>query len=215
MKARMRLMITLFLLLLLLPGCGIVGGKHDVIRSYVLEIEREGEREVFPLASETSNLPRLLLGIPGAAPGFESSRMAYVQIPHEVNYFSKSQWVETPAKMLTPLLVQSLEARGMWQSVIAMPTSIRGDYRLDLTHVVLVQEFLRYPSQLRLGWRGQLIHLQDRQIIGTKMFTVEEEALSEDAYGGVLAAQQAVNKLLNDLNEWLSGCLQEQSLGFC
>ena len=207
--------ITALLALLLLAGCGIVRGNHDVIRSYVLEMEGGDAREESRIPSDTSILPNMLVGVPEPAPGFESSQMAYIQIPHEVNYFALSQWVETPARMLRPLLVRRLEQSGIWRSVIPMPTSIRGDYRLDLTHVVLVQEFLQQPSHVRLEWRGQLVNLNDRQVIGTRNFVREEETLTEDAYGGVLAAQQAVKSLLNDLMEWLAGCLQGPSSAHC
>jgi len=207
--------ITVLLSLVLLSGCGIVRENHDTIRSYVLEMDGGDAREKSRIPSDVSILPNVLVGVPEPAPGFESSRMAYIQIPHEVNYFAISQWVETPARMLRPLLVRRLEQSGIWRSVIPMPTSIRGDYRLDLTHVVLVQEFLQQPSHVRLEWRVQLVNLNDRQVIGTRSFVREEKALTEDAYGGVLAAQQAVKSLLNDLMEWLAGCLQGPSSAHC
>ena len=216
MKAGRSLLVILFLLLLfLLSGCGMVGEDHDVLRHYVLEIEGGSGKEGLPVSPDASNLPHLILGIPEPAPGFESSRMAYVQVPHEVNYFAMSQWVETPARMLTPLLVQSLEESGLWHSVIPMPTSIRGDYRLNLTHVVLVQEFLQQPSRIRIAWRGQLTNTRDRHVIGTRTFEGEERTVSEDAYGGVLAAQQAVKNLLNDLNNWLGECVNDASSTGC
>jgi cholesterol transport system auxiliary component len=161
------------------------------------------------------SLSSLLIGVPQPAPGFESSRMAYVQVPHELNYFATSQWVESPARMLAPLLVQRLERSGMWSSIISMPTSIRGDYRLDLTNVLLVQNFVREPSRMRLALRSQLVNIKDRQVIGTRNFESVEEALSEDAYGGVLAAQQVVSRLLDDLMNWLVLCLQEDSSARC
>lgn len=207
--------ITVLLSLVLLSGCGIVRENQDVIRSYVLEMDGEDARGEARIPSDVSIPPNVLVGVPEPAPAYESSRMAYIQIPHEVNYFALSQWVETPARMLTPLLVRRLEQSGIWRSVIPMPTSIRGEYRLDLTHVVLVQKFLQQPSHVRLEWRGQLVNLNDRQVIGTRNFVREEETLTEDAYGGVLAAQQAVKRLLNDLMEWLVGCMQEDLLPHC
>ena len=200
---------------IVLSGCGLVREDPDLIRTYVLESAGEASGEESSISYDEKSLSTLLIGVPQPAPGFESSRMAYVQVPHELNYFATSQWVESPARMLVPLLVQRLEHRRMWSSVIPMPTSIRGDYRLNLSNVVLVQEFLQRPSRIRVAWRGQLVNIKDRQVIGTRMFEREEEAVSEDAYGGVLAAQQAVKSLLNDLNDWLVGCLQENSSVHC
>lgn len=199
----------------LLSGCGFVREVHDPIRTYVLEIDGGDSGEESRISSDVKSLSSLLIGVPQPAPGFESSRMAYVQVPHELNYFATSQWVESPARMLAPLLVQRLERSGIWSSVIPMPTSIRGDYRLDLINVVLVQNFLQQPSRMRLALRSQLVNIKDRHVIGTRNFESEEEALSDDAYGGVLAAQQVMSRLLNDLMEWLVGCLQEGSSLHC
>jgi len=207
--------ITALVLLIVLAGCGIVRESPDLIRSYLLEIPGGDSGGRVQRSSEIGSLPSLLLGVPEPAPGFESSRMAYVQVPHELNYFAMSQWVESPAGMLTPLLVQSLENSGMWRSVTPMPTSIRADYRLDLTQVVLVQEFLQQPSHVRLEWRGQLVDLKDWRVLGSRKFVREEEAVSEDAYGGVLAAQEALRHLLLDFHEWLVGCLKEDSSAHC
>jgi len=199
----------------LLSGCGFVREVHAPIRTYALEIDGGDRGEESRVSSDVKILPSLLIEVPQPAPGFESSRMAYVQVPHELNYFATSQWVESPARMLAPLLVQRLERSGMWSSIISMPTSIRGDYRLDLTNVVVMQSFLRQPSRMRLALRSQLVNIKDRQVIGTRNFESAEEAFSEDAYGGVLAAQQVVSGLLDDLMNWLVGCLQEDSSARC
>jgi cholesterol transport system auxiliary component len=199
----------------LLSGCGFVREVPDPIRTYALEIDGGDRGEDSRVSPDMKSLSSLLIGVPQPAPGFESSRMAYVQVPHELNYFATSQWVESPARMLAPLLVQRLERSGMWSSIISMPTSIRGDYRLDLTNVLLVQNFVGEPSRMRLALRSQLVNIKARQVIGTRNFESVGEALSEDAYGGVLAAQQVVSRLLDDLMNWLVLCLQKDSSARC
>ncbi len=207
--------LALLVSFVVLSGCSLVREVHDPVRTYVLESEGAASGEDIRPSASVKRLPSLLIGVPQSAPGFESSRMAYVRVPHELNFFATSQWAESPARMLAPLLVQRLERSGVWNSVIQMPTSIRGDYRLELTNVTLVQEFLQDRSRMRLAWRGQLVNIKDRKVVGTRNFEREERAFSEDAYGGVFAAQQVASSLLNDLMEWLLGCLQEGSLGHC
>ena len=207
--------LAFLLFFVLLAGCGFVREVHDPVRTYVLESDGVVHGAESRISADLERLPSLLIGVPQPAPGFESSQMAYVQVKHELNYFATSQWAESPARMLVPLLVQRLEDSGMWSSVIPMPTSIRGDHRLELTNVTLVQEFLQDPSRIRLAWRGQLVNIKDRKVVGTRNFEKEAEAFSKDAYGGVLAAQQAVSSLLNDLMTWLIGCLQEGSSAHC
>jgi cholesterol transport system auxiliary component len=191
--------------IVVLSACGFSREAYEPVQSYVLEIE--GESEVLEIdRSRSQNLPGLLVSLPEPAPGFESPRMVYVKMPHELNYYATSQWVEPPARMLAPLIVQRLESSGRWSAVAHMPTPVRGDVRLEIDQVALAQEFLQQPSRVRLGLRAQLLTVYDPHVIGTRRFDIREDAPSEDAYGGVLAAQRAVRRLLDDLTEWLEGC---------
>jgi len=110
--------------------------------------------------------------------------------------------------MLAPLIMDTLEANEEWSSVIQLPSIIRGDYRLDISQVGLVQEFTQQPSRIRLTLRAQLLTVYDPRVIGTRRFEFWEEAPSEDAYGGVQAAHKAVRRFLVELKQWLHNILQ-------
>lgn len=193
--------------LTVLSACGISRGTQEAIRSYVLEITEGGAGRDTD-TSRSPKLPSLLISLPQPAPGFESQRMAYEQVPHELRYFATSQWVDSPARMLTPLITKALETSEEWGAVIQLPSVVRGDYRLDISHVGLVQEFTQQPSRIRLILRAQLVTVRDPRVIGTRSFEIQEDAPSDDAYGGVQAAHQAVQRLLVELKQWLQGCLQ-------
>ena len=188
-----------------LSACALNRGVAEPIRSYVLEIEN-GQEASDLNKPHSRNLPGLLLSVPQPAPGFESQGMIYEQVPHELRSFVTSQWVDSPARMLAPLLTKSLEASETWGSVVLLPSLIRGNYRLDISQVALVQDFTRQPSHIRLTLRAQMMTVSDPRVIGTREFEFQEKASSEDAYGGVLAAQQAVRRFLANLNDWLAGC---------
>ncbi len=188
-------------------ACALFRETDEPMRSYVLEMEK-GEEALASDEFRPSNLPSLLVSLPEPAPGYESQRMAYAQVPHELRYFATSQWVDSPARMLAPIITNALESSGEWGAVIQLPSVLRGDYRLDLSQVVLVQEFIDQPSQIRLALRAQLVTVFDPRVIGTRSFEFHEAAPSEDAYGGVQAAHKATGKLLVELKHWLQGCLQ-------
>ncbi|PJA77890.1 MAG: hypothetical protein CO149_07055 [Nitrospirae bacterium CG_4_9_14_3_um_filter_51_5] len=189
-----------------LTACVPTRVTQDPIRAYVLDLY-EGTATMESPHARSSKLPTFLVTVPEPAPGFESPRMIYVKIPYELNSFAASQWVETPARMLAPVIVRKLENSALWSAVVQMPTSVRGDFRLDIDHVALAQEFLQQPSRVRLALRAQLTTIRDPGVIGTRSFEVWEEAPSEDAYGGVLAAQRAVRRLLDELMAWLNRCV--------
>lgn len=207
------LMLSTVFCLAVLAACGLSRGTSEPIRSYVLEIEKGEVLEVN--TSRPLNLPGLLISLPHPASGFESQRMAYEQVPHEVRYFATSQWVDSPARMLAPLITNTLETSEEWGSVVQLPSVIRGDYRLDISQVALVQEFTQQPSRMRLTLRAQLMTVYDPRVIGTRSFEFREVAASEDAYGGVQAAHKAVTRLLFELKHWLAGCLKNGPSSRC
>lgn len=196
---------------MVISACGFSRGEYEPIQSYVLEIG-EGRELQEGSRSRPQDLPDLLVSLPEPAPGFETPRMVYVKNPFELNYYATSQWVEIPARMLAPLIVQQLEDSGLWSAVVQMPTSVRGNLRLDISQVALAHEFLQQPSHVRLDFRAQLLSMRDPRVLGTRRFTTVEEAPSEDAYGGVLAAQRAVKRLLSELAEWLEEISMEAKL---
>ncbi len=148
----------------------------------------------------------LLVGQPQPHPGFESPRMVYLTRPYELEFYAESQWADAPARLFAPLLVQALSRTGTWRAVVALPNSVRGDYRLDVSGFIVQQEFVRQPSLVRMSLRGQLIDVKESRVVGTKLFEAEEPAPSEDAYGGVLAANRATATMLAQITSWLQSC---------
>jgi cholesterol transport system auxiliary component len=56
--------------------------------------------------------------------------------------------------------------------------------------------------------RLQLVDLKESTIVGTRSFETVEKAPSENAYGGVLAANRAVAGLLDQIMSWLQQCIR-------
>ena len=106
--------------------------------------------------------------------------------------------------MLAPLLVQAMEKTGCWRIALQMPAVVQGDYRLDTEILHLQQEFFSQPSRVRLTLRVQLVGLPGQSIIAAQRFEILEDAPSEDAYGGVIAASHAVDKLLEQMADWVT-----------
>jgi cholesterol transport system auxiliary component len=125
-----------------------------------------------------------------------------------VSYYATHQWVESPPRMLAPLLVQALERTGAWKSVVQVPTIVVGDYRLESDQFTLEQRFFEQPNRVRVALRAQLLDLKQYGVVGTKWFEVFEVAPSEDADGGVTAANRAAGRLLDDVAIWASGCVK-------
>lgn len=141
----------------------------------------------------------LLINPPHAAAGFDSTRIIYLREPHKLDYYALSQWVDPPARMLGPLLVAAIEKTGALRAVLLMPAAGAGELRLDTQIIRLQQEFQTRPSQVRLTLRATLVDDRTRQVLAWQEFDAVEAASSEDAYGGVLAANRAVQTVVDEL----------------
>lgn len=178
--------------LALTAGCGSLQPvKNDAPSTYALEVQ-------FQSRAAASGAPVLLVTRPRAHPGFQGARMAYVRKPHELEYFSRNQWVDSPEKMLAPLLVRAFEASGAFGAVSQAAGTVAAQLRLDSEIVRLQQEFTSVPSRVRFTLRAQLIDVAGRRILATREFDVSENAASDDPYGGVVAANQAVQRALGE-----------------
>ncbi|MBE0474702.1 ABC-type transport auxiliary lipoprotein family protein, partial [Rhodoferax sp.] len=153
--------------------------------------------------AKTARAATLLISPPHAAAGFDSPRIIYLREPHKLEYFAQSQWVEPPARMLGPLLAAAIEKTGAFHAVVLMPGAASGELRLDTDIIRLQHEFQSIPSQVRLTLRATLVDNKTRRVLAWQEFEAIEPADSEDAYGGVLAANRAVQKVVGQLAAFL------------
>lgn len=151
-----------------------------------------------PQATPTS-APILLVSLPQADPALDTRHMLYVRQQHKVEYFAHSEWVDTPAHMLAPLVATALEQHGGFRAVIRAPSSVSADLRLEIELLQLQQDFAHVPSLVRFALRAAVIEDTTRRLIASRQFETLAIAPSEDPYGGVLAANAAVTTVLDQL----------------
>jgi cholesterol transport system auxiliary component len=144
----------------------------------------------------------LVVSAPRARAGFDTAQMAFVREPHELEYFAKSRWADTPSRMLAPLLVQALEQTGGFRAVVQAPSAVPADLRLDTELIRLQQNFGTRPPQVEIALRAQLVDLRSRRVLATAEFEEVEPTTREDAHGGVIAANRALQRLLARLADF-------------
>ena len=140
--------------------------------------------------------PVLVVAVPRAAPGFDSARMVYLRQPQQLETFALHEWVDTPARMLAPLLVRSLQASGAFGAVLLAPTTGSGSWRLETELIRLQQDFTQAPSQVRLTLRAVLVDSSSRQVIAWREFDESVPATTDDPAGGAAAAHLATQRVL-------------------
>lgn len=159
-----------------------------------------------PVATARAPRPQrdlvLAVSAPRARPGFDTPQMAYTQRPNALEYFAKNRWADTPARMLTPLLAQALERSGGFRAVVQAPSAAIAELRLDTELVRLQQDFATRPSRVQITLRAQLIEVGERRVLASAQFDEVEAAPSDDPYGGVIAANRALARLLERLADF-------------
>jgi cholesterol transport system auxiliary component len=141
----------------------------------------------------------LIVSPPHAAAGFDSQRIAYVREAHKLDYFAHAEWVDTPARMLAPLIVTAAESSGTFRSVVLTPTAAAGELRVDTEIVRLQQDFTSQPSRVRFTLRAYVMDSKTRRVLAWRVFDESVAAASDDPYGGVVAANRAVQTVLEQL----------------
>lgn len=174
-----------------LTACVSLGPSTPAAR-FALQADFEGQ----PIAGPG---PALVVAVPTAAAGFDGPRIVYVRRAHELEFFARNEWADAPARMLAPLLVRALERSGRFQAVADARTPAAAGLRLDSEIVRLQQEFIGRPSRVRLTVRVQLSDVASRRVLGAREFEEVEVAPSDDPYGGVVAANRAVRRVLDDV----------------
>jgi cholesterol transport system auxiliary component len=157
------------------------------------------EYPAIPVSSPAADAPLLLVTEPRANGAIDTVQMAYLQQAYGIRYFTHSRWVDTPARMLAPLIAAALQGTDRLQAVYRTPGSIAADLRLDMDLIRFYQDFTRHPSGIHITVRAWLIDLQRHRPLATRQFDFTVAADTEDAYGGVVAANTAVPRLLEAL----------------
>jgi cholesterol transport system auxiliary component len=195
-------------LLLLAAGCGGLNPKSASPPSFY-SLDAAGAdaataAQPRPAAIRAGNAahaaPTLIVNPPHAAAGFDSRRIVYVRELHKLEYFAHSEWVDTPARMLAPLIVAALENGGAFRAVVLTPSAASGDLRLDTEIIRLQHEFGAGPSRVRFTLRAYLVEVKSRRILASREFDASVPASSEDPYGGVLAANRAIQTVLGEVS---------------
>lgn len=201
--------LALLMVVLLLAGCtpALLQSEASAIKTYVLDATIDPR----PMAQPSNKV--LLVAMPRAQPGFDTPFIAYTRTPLSLDYYTRSKWADVPVRMLVPLVVRALEETKAFDAVVVPPTPAEGDLRLELDIIRLQQEFLEQPSQVRLTVRAKLFDVATRHVLGTQVFEIVEPAPSEDAYGGVQAANAAVEKLLEELMDFVLALVFEEGGG--
>ena len=148
----------------------------------------------------------LLINAPRAAAGFDTALMAYRRLSgrqsNAIEYFSDSAWIDTPSRMLAPLMAQAIERRGHFDAVLRAPSAGVAHSRLETQLIRLQQEFTASGSHARVSLHAILIDTASRVPLGWREIDISVPSASDDPQGGAAAAKEAVARMLDELADF-------------
>jgi cholesterol transport system auxiliary component len=100
-----------------------------------------------------------------------------------------------------------MQSTGQFQALYTTPGSVSADMRLDTELIRFHQDFRPRPSEVRITLRAQLIDLAQGRVIATWMVDRSGVAETDDAYGGVVAANRLLGQVLDELAQF---CISNQ-----
>lgn len=155
-------------------------------------------------AADTRPCLSLRVSIPASAPGFGTTRMAYMSQPSRLNYFAFNEWIDTPARMVAAMMESRLEASGLLGAVMTGSSDVRADVRLDSEIKNLLQDFNGTDSSVSLMIKVRLIDVSSRSLLKSKIFSYSETADNASPEAGVAAANRAAARFLADLTVFVA-----------
>lgn len=136
-------------------------------------------------------------------PLYDTTSMAYVIHPYQVNYFAKNEWAERPALMLLPLITNTLINTHYYHGVLTSPTYARYDRILTVNIRTLRQLFTVEDSRYQVTLSAELTDARTSRLIASKEWRITEPASDKTPQGGVIAANRATKQLLKRLATWV------------
>jgi len=138
----------------------------------------------------------IAVGIPSAAPGLDTERIAVLRDANRLDYYVGAVWGDTAPHIFQYFLVSSLQRSNGFRSVTTEQSRVSADYVLDLD----MQDFqAEYADASRpsahVGVAVSLLRIKDRKLIGNWRFAVTVPA-ADNRLGAVVAAFQTASQQL-------------------
>lgn len=145
---------------------------------------------------------QLVLSQPEADAALDTTRIALMRNPTQIEYYAASTWTDRAPLMVQTLMLESFENSDRIIAVGRRALGLRADYELKTELRELQAEYFDGQQQAKVGINAKLVRLPEREIVGSQSFewTV---AFAEDSMPVIVQAfDDALGHVLKDLVAW-------------
>jgi cholesterol transport system auxiliary component len=187
------------LLAIVLTGCG--GLLPDPPKRQLYRLEPA----LAPPAMRLPQLPvQLLVAVPLAPAGLDTSRIALSRTPLSLDYFADSEWADRAPLLVQSALIDAFEKSRAVGSVARDSAAFRADFVLETT----IRDFQAAydapngPPRVSVGLNAKLVKIPERKIVGQTTLIREAPVAANDVPAVVRAFGEALGAAAGDLVAW-------------
>ncbi|MCS6786044.1 MAG: ABC-type transport auxiliary lipoprotein family protein [Thiobacillaceae bacterium] len=126
-------------------------------------------------------------------------------------YYQYARFSEPPAKRLTWLIRQRLEAARVFRTVAPLGGSVRGDYQLNTRLIDFYHDAANVPGEALVLLEAELVRRSDARLIERRIFVARAPLDQADAQGATDALGRAANTAIDELTLWLARLMANES----
>jgi cholesterol transport system auxiliary component len=186
------------LIVLALAGCsGLFGGSAPA------HLYRVTPKSTYP-----ANLPhrpvQILVDVPLAPAGLDSSRIALSRSAISIDYFADSEWTDRAPLLVQTALVESFEESNTINAIDRESVGLRADFVLktEIRHFEAVYDSPNGPPDVWTAINVRLVNPSNRDIVAQRSFEQRQRASANDIPSIIAAFDEALGGVMKDIVVW-------------
>jgi cholesterol transport system auxiliary component len=183
---------------LVLAGCsGLLGGSAPT------HLYRLTPKSTYP-----PNLPhrsvQLLVDVPLAPAGLDTSRIALSRSPVSIDYFADSEWTDRAPLLVQTAILQSFENSKAITAIDRESVGLRADFILktEIRHFEAVYDSSSGPPETWVAINARLVDPASRDVVAQSSFERHQRASANDVPSIITAFDEALGGVMKEIVVW-------------
>jgi cholesterol transport system auxiliary component len=184
--------------LLVLAGCSSLFGRSDPAHLY----------RVTPKSTYPPDLPhrsvQLLIDLPLAPAGLDTSRIALTRSAVSIDYFADSEWTDRATLLVQTTLLESFENSGAINAIDRESVGLRADFILktEMRHFEAVYDSPDGAPEVWVSINARLVNPASRDVVAQTSFERRQRASTNDMPNIIWAFDEALGEVMRGIVVW-------------
>jgi cholesterol transport system auxiliary component len=147
---------------------------------------------------------QLLIDLPQAPAGIDTTRIALSKSPLSLDYYADSEWTDRVPALVQTTLLAAFEDSGAITAIDRESTGLRADFVLktEIHHFEAVDNGAAATPKVWVAVIARLVAMPQRQIIAQTAFEQHVAAATSDVPAVVAAFNAATDAVIRDIVVW-------------